>query len=496
MQKLAILYDASQAVLSTFDLDEVLSRILSTVRDYFNVQNAAVMLLDPDRNELWIRKHFGRTPQVDSLRVPVGQGITGNAALLKRPVYAPDVALDPRYIPTLQDTRSELAIPLLVRNELVGVLDFQSDQLDFFDAEAIDLLTLFSTQASIALENARLYSIQQRRGAQLEAINAIARQTTGSLEMKELLDKVCSEVLRAFTVDHVVVLLQDEGRLVVGAQCGRLTPNYAEGSSLPEIEGLCARAVASQKPVVENDVHSAIGYLPGFTETRSEIALPLISAGRALGVLTLESASPGAFQPEDVQALESVADIVATALKGVHYVAQVKQMAYRDGLTGIHNRRYFELRILEELERTQRYESGMTVVMLDIDRFKDLNDEFGHLLGDEVLRQVSQAFAQQLRKVDVLCRYGGEEFAVILPETAGENALGVAEKLRRAIAGWVFPGVARPVTVSAGIAEYPLQGTTRDQLVKAADEALYAAKQAGRNRVLAAGAEARAADTI
>ena len=82
MQKLAILYDASQAVLSTFDLDEVLSRILSTVRDYFNVQNAAVMLLDSDRNELWIRKHFGRTPKVESVRVPVGQGITGNAALL------------------------------------------------------------------------------------------------------------------------------------------------------------------------------------------------------------------------------------------------------------------------------------------------------------------------------------------------------------------------------------------------------------------------------
>jgi diguanylate cyclase (GGDEF)-like protein len=495
MQKLAILYDASQAVLSTFDLDEVLSRILSTVRDYFNVQNAAILLLDRERQELWVRKQFGRTAELSALRVPVGQGITGSAAQLKRPVYAPDVTRDARYIRTLEQTRSELAIPLLVRNELVGVLDFQSDAPDFFDGQAIDLLTLFSTQASIALENARLYSIQERRGAQLEAINAIARQATASLEMKQLLENVCTEVLRAFPVDHVVLLLQDEGRLVIGAQCGRLTPNYPEGSVLPEVEGLCARALSTQKPVVENDIHSALhGYLPGFHETRSEIALPLISAGTPLGVLTLESAAPGAFQPGDVQALESVADIVATALKSVHYVEQVKQMAYRDGLTGIHNRRYFEQRILEELERTQRYESSMAVVMLDIDHFKNLNDEFGHLLGDEVLRQVSQAFTQQLRKVDVLCRYGGEEFAVILPETTGENAFGVAEKLRRAIAAWVFPGVPRPVTVSAGIAEYPHQGTTRDQLVRAADEALYAAKQAGRNRVVAASTVARAAD--
>jgi diguanylate cyclase (GGDEF)-like protein len=154
-----------------------------------------------------------------------------------------------------------------------------------------------------------------------------------------------------------------------------------------------------------------------------------------------------------------------------------------DGLTGIFNRRFFELRMAEELERARRFDAGMAVIMVDIDNFKRLNDEFGHLLGDEVLRQVSSIFHQQLRKTDVVCRYGGEEFAILLSQTDPEHALTVAEKLRNVVEEWHFPGVPRAVTISAGAATFPDHGVTRDELVKAADASLYAAKQAGRNRV-------------
>ena len=126
--------------------------------------------------------------------------------------------------------------------------------------------------------------------------------------------------------------------------------------------------------------------------------------------------------------------------------------------------------------------------MIDIDNFKRLNDEFGHLLGDEVLRQVSAVFSQQIRKIDVVCRYGGEEFAIVVPQTAGGNAVEVAEKLRRMVEAYRFPGVPRKVTISAGVAEFPVHGQTRDELVAAADAALYVSKEAGRNRVSAASA--------
>jgi diguanylate cyclase (GGDEF)-like protein len=489
MQRIAILYDASQAVLSTFELDEVLNRILEIARDYFQVQNGAILLLDAEKQELFVRAHFGRHEASAGVRVPLGTGLTGTAVAEKRPVYASDVRQDPRYVGSIPETRSEVALPLMLRNEVVGVLDFQSDKVDFFDPEMVDLLTLFAMQASIALQNAKLYSLEQKRAAQLEAINAIARQTTSVLETAELLDKVCSAVLEAFPVDHVAVLLLEDDRLIFRAHRGRLTQHMQLGDEVPPGQGLSGRALATKKVVLENDVAAVPGYVAGFDETRSEMCLPLISFGQTVGVLAVESSRVGAFEEADAGPLESVADICAAAIQNARNFEQVKRMAYVDGLTGIFNRRFFELRMAEELERATRYPAGMSIIMLDIDHFKKLNDEFGHLLGDEVLRQVSTLLQQQLRKVDVLCRYGGEEFAILVPATSGEKAVGVAEKLRRVVGSHDFPGVPRPVTISAGVADYPTHGKTRDELVGAADSALYAAKQAGRNCVVAAGSE-------
>jgi diguanylate cyclase (GGDEF)-like protein len=483
MQKVAILYDASQAVLSTFDLDEVLQRILVIAREYFHLQNVAILLLDKEKQELYPRCSVGWDAGKENIRLSIQNGLSGAAARLKRPIYVPDVSKDSRYVCSAEKTRSELAVPLMVRDEVVGVLDCQSENLDYFDSETTDLLTLFSTQASLALQNARLYSLERRRATQLEAINAIAQQTTAVLDLKELLTKVCLLIQHAFQVSHVSVLLKEEEELVLRANHGTLTSRFPNNELVPATGGLIGKALNTSKTLIENDVKSSDDYVDLFAETAARMCIPLISFGQTLGLLVLDSDQKGAFNPNDVQPLESVADICATAIQNAHYVDRVKQLAYLDGLTGIFNRRFFELRISEEIERARRFDTGMAVIMIDIDQFKRLNDEFGHLLGDEVLRQVSSIFHAQLRKIDVVCRYGGEEFAILLSQTTPEHALGVAEKLRKMSEGWQFPGVPRPVTISAGVATYAEHGHTRDELVKAADAGLYAAKQAGRNCV-------------
>jgi len=484
MQKIAILYDASQAVLSTFDLDEVLRQILVIARDYFHLQNVAILLLDKEKQELHPRCVIGWDPGTEKIRLPLGRGITGAAARQKRPIYARDVSKDANYVSTAQSTQSELAIPLMVRDEVVGVLDCQSENTDHFDNDQIDLLTLFSTQASMALQNARLYSLERQRAKQLEVINAIAQQTTAVLDQEELLVKVCALIQQAFQVGHVSVLLRDDEGLVLRASQGRFTACTPAGGRLPATTGLWGRALAEGKTFIENDVRTIHEYVGFYQETQSRMCIPLISFGQTLGVLMLESEQTGSFQEGDMKSLEAVADICATAIQNAHYVERVKQLAYLDGLTGIFNRRFFELRILEEIDRARRFDSGMAVLMVDIDQFKRLNDEFGHLLGDEVLRQVSSMFHQQLRKIDVVCRYGGEEFAILLSQTNPQHALAVAEKLRRLVESWQFPGVPRRVTISTGVATFPDHGTTRDELAKSADAGLYAAKQGGRNRVL------------
>ncbi len=493
MHKIAILYDASQAVLSTFELDEVLRQILSIARSYFHLRNVAILLMDSQSNELVVKTQIGYDKNVDGLRVALGQGLTGTAAQQKRTVYAPNVHENPAYLQCCDATRSEVAVPLMVRDQVVGVLDCQSEQLDYFSSETIDLLTLFSTQASIALQNARLYSLERQRAEQLEAINSIAQQMTVVLDSEELMSNLCGVVRQAFGVDHVSILLREGEQMLLRAHEGSLTLRTGSEAPLPRAAGAWGRALLTGKSIVETDLDHAADYIPLLAETRARLCVPLVSFGHVVGVLLLDSTRPDAFQKMDWRTIESMSDMCATAIQNTQHVERVRQLAYIDGLTGIFNRRFFELRISEELERAGRFSLPLAVLLADIDHFKNQNDDFGHSLGDEVLRQVSSIWSQQLRKMDVACRYGGDEFAILLPQTGAEQAMHVAEKVRQVISQWQFPGVPRAVSISVGVAAYPVHGLTRDDLVEAADRALYAAKQAGRNRVFLAASKCEAA---
>jgi diguanylate cyclase (GGDEF)-like protein len=483
MPKMAVLYEAGQAVLSTFDSDEVLQRILAIARDHFHLPNVAILLIDKEAQQLFVRSQIGWDTGKDNIRLGIHDGISGAAVSTKKPVHAPDTSKDSRYICAAKSTCSELAIPLLVRDEVIGVLDCQSDRLNRFDDETIELLTLFSTQAALALQNARLYSLERQRARQLQAINAIAQQSTAVMELEDLLARACSVIQQAFQVSHVSLCLREDDHLVMRAHHGALTPNFPEGGRFPASQRPWSEVIATGGTIIERDLSQEADSSRLFKECESQMSIPLISFGQTHGVLTLHSSQRNTFRENELQPLESVADICANSIQNAHYVQRVKQLAYLDGLTGIFNRRFFELRIMEEIERARRYGTGMAVIMADIDQFKQLNDEFGHLLGDEVLRQVSSLFHQQLRKIDVVCRYGGEEFAILLTQTNCQQAMAIAEKLRKMVAEWQFPGVPRTVTISAGVAAFPTHGKTRDEMIRAADSGLYAAKQAGRNRV-------------
>src|SRR5580700_1015559 len=295
MNKIAVLYDAGQAVLSTFDLDEVLQRILGIARDYFHLRNVAILLLDKQSQQLYVRSQIGWDEGQDTIRLPVGQGITGTAAVKKQPVYCPEVSADPRYFCSSKSTRSELAIPLMVRDEVVGVLDCQSDRVDPFDPETIDLLTLFSNQASIALQNARLYSLEQQRARQLQAINAIAQQTTADLELEVLLGRVCQLIQDAFQVSHVSLFLREDHDLVVRAHHGTLTPHVPEGGRFPASEEPWAGILSASGTVMERALSDAPDSAKFFAESASRICIPLVSFGQVLGILALDSSKSDAF---------------------------------------------------------------------------------------------------------------------------------------------------------------------------------------------------------
>ena len=218
---------------------------------------------------------------------------------------------------------------------------------------------------------------------------------------------------------------------------------------------------------------------------RSWLGIPLFMYGGCEGVIAVQSTQTGAFRDDHQRLLESLGLQIAAALQNAH----LYELAMVDGLTGLFMRRYFDARIEEEIERSKRYKTPFSVVMMDVDDFKKLNDDHGHLIGDRVLRAIANVVKAQMRGVDTAARYGGEEIALILPRTEMVSAYNVGERIRSAIAEIRVTTDSEPpkvlsVTASFGIASYPeSKAADGEDLVRRADRALYRAKKTGKNRV-------------
>jgi diguanylate cyclase (GGDEF)-like protein len=184
---------------------------------------------------------------------------------------------------------------------------------------------------------------------------------------------------------------------------------------------------------------------------------------------------------------ESLLKFIGQTSVEAHYHEEVHQLATYDGLTELYNRRHFMEVMDREIARALRRGRGLALCIIDVDLFKPVNDTFGHIAGDEVLRRIASVLRQHVRRDDIAARIGGEEFAVLLPEGSDEDAIGFAERLREAVAATIFApgGTPRQITVSVGVASLPLPGGSRSRLLAAADAALYRAKDEGRNRVRA-----------
>jgi diguanylate cyclase (GGDEF)-like protein len=203
-----------------------------------------------------------------------------------------------------------------------------------------------------------------------------------------------------------------------------------------------------------------------------------------LGVLVFLSRDTGALNPLQFEYLKVLGNQAVSALENVKLYAEIERMAVTDGLTGLHNHRHFQEKLTEEFGRLGRFSAPLSLLLVDIDFFKKVNDTCGHPAGDEILRRVAGMLKETVRSVDIAARYGGEEFAAILPGTDYEGARKIAERLRASVMEKTFPFEGRDlkVTVSIGAATCPSDAVTKEDLIEKADRALYHAKRNGRNR--------------
>ena len=339
-----------------------------------------------------------------------------------------------------------------------------------------------SLQLTVGVTTKLARLLQEQAGREI-AVNRIATAIRNSLELGSVLQTTVNEVGRALSAQHCALRIGAEPGKQPLTNCyfrdGAGSENAEEAELLADLEAYSVRLAGRYKSYVvdgRNESDPAMGIRP-------LAAVPLIYQKRFMGVLMVRSDDPArVWQENEILLLRTVADQVTVAVNHARLFSQMQQQALTDGLTGCFNRRSFEMQLERDLHMATRMSLPVSLILLDLDNFKRVNDTFGHEAGDVALRLLAEGLRDELRSVDTAARYGGEEFAVILPQAGMEGALIVAERLRRRIEQIEVPNVGH-VTASLGIATFPQHASSRDSLVVAADRALYNAKSAGRNCV-------------
>ena len=353
--------------------------------------------------------------------------------------------------------------------------------------------TSLQLTVSVTTKLARL--LQEQAGREI-AVNRIATAIRNSLELDSVLQTTVNEVGRALNAQDCALRVIGETGKQPLTNCyfrdGSGGENSVEETELlGDLEAYNVRLAGRFKNYV----------LDGRSDDQAQhirpvAAVPLIYQERFMGVLMVRSDdSTRIWQETEILLLRTVADQVTVAVNHARLFAQTQQQALTDGLTGCFNRRFFEMQLERDMHLATRMRQPVSLILLDVDHFKRVNDTFGHDAGDVALRQLADSLRQELRGVDTAARYGGEEFAVILPQAGVEGAVAVAERLRARIERTEVPGVGF-ITASFGVATYPLHATSRDMLVGTADRALYNAKNTGRNRVCTPHVEATLTDSM
>jgi len=336
----------------------------------------------------------------------------------------------------------------------------------------------------VALSTSTLSAINERelrrRRRDLEALTELAEQIERTDDSSSVARTLLDAAISTYGFPRGVVLASAEGHLPLLASYG-LPEQLARRPGRPGGSAIINRAHEQKGTVLVRGLDVIADpwlahLLPG---RRNLVVVPLSAEGRSLGAMVLEHSGGSKIERRVVTGLERSASYAALALRNAWLLEQVQRLAATDGLTKIANRRTFEATLEREVARAGRSNEHLSLVMLDLDNFKVLNDTQGHQAGDEVLRNVAAALSCECRDFDTAARYGGEEFVVILPGCTAEEALIIAERLRAAVA---TAPAATPVSASAGVATYPSHAADADTLVRAADQALYVSKNAGRNR--------------
>lgn len=342
----------------------------------------------------------------------------------------------------------------------------------------------------------QLLSTLERRNRELEVLIEIGKALTSTLDIEGVLNLIMDQLSRLLKAQAWSLLLLD-------AESGELAFEIAvspaaerlKGMRLARGQGIAGWVAENGKPLLIPDVRIDVRFSDTVDRassfvTRAVVCAPIKSRDCVLGVIELVNGpGEGIFTPADLQILSTIADYAAIAIENARNFKRISELVITDDLTGLYNGRYLHTLIDEEIERVRRFGGKLSMIFIDLDFFKKINDTRGHLVGSRTLTEIGQLIRNNIRKICKAARYGGDEFVIVLPNTGKSGAMTLATKLRELFREHEFrdeDGTPFNLTASFGLATYPDDARSKDELIRLADQAMYRVKESTRDNVLSA----------
>ncbi|MBP1465997.1 diguanylate cyclase [Candidatus Chloroploca sp. M-50] len=489
------LREVSLIISSALDIDQILEQVVCLSIDLLKADAGSMPIYDRQRDRLLPSYVFGITAPILKQPVHRGTGIIWEMIDTGQPFLNNRYAAEPRAIPELlaQGVWSVIAVPIIASNQIMGTLNlYRTTNKTPFNERDLELLEIISRQAGVALQNARRYHAVVRESERRALLYKASLSFGAAADLEQLYVAIHEAITELVACDictivhfdratrelEYVYLVQQEERVAVFRQClDQSLLSYIVQTGMA-LRITSSAAMTEQVPLTEP--RTVIEHPSG-----SLLAVALQVGETTIGALSIRSLEPNMYDASDLTTIETLAATAAIAMQKAYLFNQVEALATIDELTGIANRRYFFEEARYELERAMRYKRPVSLLMLDADYFKQINDTYGHSIGDEVLQHIAARCKTTLREVDVFGRYGGEEFLVLMPETDLAHAGIAGDRLRQVIASQPILTAAGPVatSISVGVASFDVGITgTIELLLDQADKALYEAKNAGRNQ--------------